>query len=360
MKKLSLILSFDYELPLGGCASYDRGLFHPAEQLLALSRRLDVPLVLFADVCSAIRFEEWDKERYYRPFVEQLMAFSDAGHDVQLHIHPHWFTSTFENGRVIPSEHFGLGEFERPDLPYSVGEIIAMAGGFLEETCRAADPDYRCIAYRAGGYNFDPHPATILQKLYAFGIRLESSVTKGFYLKATFNTVDQTECPPDPNWFIDLDADPTTAGESGLMEVPIAATTPRLPEQLAMRLRWRRDRDEIASKQYDHTGYSFPNPIPRRSLGDRWKMLMNPVRLSFDQGFYDASLLHRILSDTIWKYEAYDEPILSVVSHPKSMGTHQFQLMEDFIRRVREDYNGLVDLCTYRDVYDDRNLGSIA
>ena len=30
MMKINLLLTFDYELPLGGCESYDKGLFDPA------------------------------------------------------------------------------------------------------------------------------------------------------------------------------------------------------------------------------------------------------------------------------------------------------------------------------------------
>ena len=78
MQKLSIILSFDYELPLGGCRSFEKALFEPTDALLALANRLEVPIVLFADACSALRFKEWDAETYYEPFVRQLQASIDA------------------------------------------------------------------------------------------------------------------------------------------------------------------------------------------------------------------------------------------------------------------------------------------
>lgn len=358
MKKLSLILSFDYELPLGGCASYEHGLFEPSRQLLELADRLEAPVVLFADVCSAMRFDAWDRDGYYRPFVEQIQTYIDHGHDVQLHIHPHWLTSDYRDGRILPSVHFGLGHFGNPTMPYSVDEIVRTSSRFLADVCRETDSSYECIAYRAGGYNFAPRAAAILKSLYTAGIRVESSVTKGFYLKAASNFVDQRSCPKEPNWFIDLDADPTTPGSSGLFEVPIAAMPISLPEALGLRLSWRTHRKQIAAKTYDHTGYSFPNVNPDRSLRDRWSMLMNPLRLTFDQGFYDVDRLLAILKYNVHTYADYDYVVLSAISHPKSMGRYQLDLMEEFITRARREHGSLLDLCTYRDVYDDRKLGN--
>lgn len=356
MKKLYLVLSYDYELPLGGCASFRKGLFEPSEILLSVAERLDVPVTLFADVCSAIRFKEWDEENFFFPFVNQLQTYIKKGHDVQLHIHAHWLTSDYRDGQIIPSRHFALGEFDDPALPYSVREIVRMTSDFLVETCRKVDPGYRCFAYRAGGYNFQPNAQSILKSLYEAGIRIESSVTKGFYLKATSNLVDYTQAPDEPNWFIDLDAAPNVPGLSRLLEVPICSMPVSMLSALRTRFDLRWNRKTIAARQYDHTGYSFPNPRANRSLTDRYRMLMDPDRLSFDHGHYDVNLLLSIVRYTLRKYARYDEASMSVISHPKSMGSYQFQMMEQFVERVRAEFGTLVEFCSYRDIYQKYNL----
>ena len=98
MKKIKILLTFDYELPLGFSRDYEAGLFRPAQRLLERAGEIGVPVVLFADVCSAIRFESWDRKGFYDRFVEQVQLYLQRGNDVQLHIHPHWMTSSFSNG----------------------------------------------------------------------------------------------------------------------------------------------------------------------------------------------------------------------------------------------------------------------
>src|SRR6187549_3169617 len=114
MKRIKILLTFDYELPLGSCTDYQKALFKPADDLINCANGLDVPIVLFADVCSAIRFKEWDRENYYAPFGDQLSRSLKEGHDVQLHIHPHWMNSTYAAGKFIPSPNFSLSSFKEP------------------------------------------------------------------------------------------------------------------------------------------------------------------------------------------------------------------------------------------------------
>ena len=90
MKKIKILLTFDYELPLGKANDYQRGLFAPAGKLIQLANRIGVPIVLFTDICSAIKFKEWDYNNYYLPFKNQVGQALQEGHDLQLHIHPHW------------------------------------------------------------------------------------------------------------------------------------------------------------------------------------------------------------------------------------------------------------------------------
>ena len=55
---IKILLTFDYELPLGGVSSYNKGIFEPTEKLLSLVNKLGIPIVLFSDICSVIQFEK--------------------------------------------------------------------------------------------------------------------------------------------------------------------------------------------------------------------------------------------------------------------------------------------------------------
>ena len=162
MRRLSLLLSFDHELSLGGTDCYHRNLFEPTEQILELASELNAPVTLFTDILSAVRFEQWDFEGYYRPYTEQLQRALAAGHDVQLHLHPHWLDSEFRDGEFIPAKTFALGDFLHRQSPLDIPGIVQLGVHRLNEICLAVTPEYACVAFRAGGLVMAPATSEIL------------------------------------------------------------------------------------------------------------------------------------------------------------------------------------------------------
>src|ERR1700712_4517023 len=121
---LKLLLTFDHELPLGGVrTSYKEAMFDPTYRLFELAGTLKVPVVLFTDVLCGIRYKEWDNSSFYTPYVKQLQNAILKHHDVQLHLHPHWLTTSFENNFFLPSRDFRLADF-KANKTYSIDNII--------------------------------------------------------------------------------------------------------------------------------------------------------------------------------------------------------------------------------------------
>ena len=134
---LKLILTFDHELPLGGVrSSYKEALFDPTKRLFNLADDLNVPVVLFTDVLCALRFRDWDFENFYKPYTEQLQEAVRLDDDVQLHLHPHWLSSRFENNTFIPSKEYKLADFSLNPV-YTIEKIIKMGVEILQEICRS-------------------------------------------------------------------------------------------------------------------------------------------------------------------------------------------------------------------------------
>ncbi|HEY4798602.1 MAG TPA: hypothetical protein VII99_05940, partial [Bacteroidia bacterium] len=165
MKRLKIFLTFDHELPLGGInTDYKHTLFKPTLQVLQLAEQLDVRVTLFTDVCCALRFKEWDPEKFFRPYEEQVQYAVANGHDVQLHLHPHWLTSDFKSGSFVPSSDFKLSDFRNKKYPDDIAGIIEKGVDFLRSSCKPADSNYNCIAFRSGGYNLEPASDIIFQE----------------------------------------------------------------------------------------------------------------------------------------------------------------------------------------------------
>lgn len=330
--KLKLLLTFDHELPLGGvCTSYQRALFDPTGRLLHLAAKLDVPVVLFTDILGALRFREWDVRSFYEPYEEQLRQCISAQHDVQLHLHPHWLTSSFEKGSFVPSADYRLADFA-DHKAYSIDHIVQTSVDLLSSICRRADPHYTCTAFRAGGFNMEKATKQIIASLLAHGIRFDSSIAKGFYFRSALSEVNYFHMPSPPNWKIGSDGDIRKEADRGIMEVPIASI-PKTPFEMPTRFKLKK----LAHRAPENHG---PMIHEKRSAGllSRLKMQASARMLTFDNYTLSADYLMKILDHNVKKYRQYDTIILSAIAHPKTMGSYSFSLMEAFVNRVRQKY----------------------
>src|SRR5690606_36231486 len=126
----------------------------------------------FPDVCCAWWHREHGEHAFADRFEEQMREVVRRGHDVQLHLHPHWLWCTRENGafvfdpsRMYPHElGWGDGEDEAP-------AVIRRGVTYLDTLLRPVDPQYRCTALRAGSLALQPDEGELLRVLLAAGIR---------------------------------------------------------------------------------------------------------------------------------------------------------------------------------------------
>lgn len=349
MRKIRLILSFDHELSLGGTASYQYNLFGPTDALLRLATELAVPIALFTDILCAQRYAEWDRAGFFMPYCRQLASALAQGHDLQLHIHPHWVDSTWTNGTYYPSTHFALSDFEHALPPNDIPGIINRAYDFLCELCTSYDADYRCIAYRAGGHNLSPATGTILAALFEKGIRIDSSIVKGFRFRSGISMVDLTGMPETPNWTIPLSGPLCAEADSGIFEIPVAAkprtTLNNIPVLINRVLHRRRAHNPLGpSIHASHTPLfqKLARIFPRSA----WA-------LSFDDAAHSIDDLMSILRAHLRAHEGKGDIICAAVSHPKCMGDYELSLMRSFVARARAEFGDALEFTTYRAVYDD-------
>ncbi len=351
MKKIKILLTFDYELPLGASTDYQRGLFRPAELLLQAARESNVPLAFYADICSAVRFKEWDYNGYYQSFAGQLQQAIRGGHEVALHIHPHWMTSGYSSGQFVPSGDYSLSNFAREKSGYTIENIISVSCRELIAICREADPAYRCLAFRAGGYDVEPESARIIAALHKLGILYESSVIKEFYLDYNFSRIDYRNSPSPSRWRVSPTGNLMHNADSGLIELPITSR-PVTPIDIVAR-RWLKtvSSAKYRSRIYSNGGKGFLAAHGSQSLRGTFRKITNPVVLSLDKEYLDYSHLKSIVDYNVKKYnhEANDL-ILTAIGHPKSMGVYHLDLMRRFVEGMRRKYGEGVSFVTYQDL----------
>jgi hypothetical protein len=347
VQRVRLILSFDHELSLGGTASFEHNLFEPTNDLITLSDQLAVPIVLFTDILCALRYRSWDSNGFFEPYSKQVQLALARGHDVQLHIHPHWVDSTWSDGAYHPSPHFALSDFENAPPPNDIRGIVKQAYDFLSELCRGKDPAYRCIAYRAGGHNLWPCTATILRSLFENGVRIDSSIVKGFRFQSSLSTVDFTAMPSRANWTIPLSGPLNAESAAGIFEIPVASK-PRsplnnVPFLVARVLHRSRSRDPKG-----RTIHSAHTP-PLQKLARLFPRSAWP--LSFDDAAQSVDDVMGVFRAHLSAHPDESEIICAAASHPKCMGRYELGLMRSFVNRVRSEFGEAVQFTTYRDVY---------
>lgn len=354
MNNLKLLLTFDYELPLGGIKeSYRHSLFDPVEKLLEVVTLLKVPVVFFVDILSLVKFREWDKDSYVQPFITQLQQILNAGHDVQLHLHPHWLKSTFEKGKVTPSLQYKLGDFVYQG-DNTIDDIIELGINELQNICRSEKPDYQCVAYRAGGYNFVPYTDKILKALYKYGIRIDSSISRGYFFKSDTSLVDYRNVPELPNWFLSLDGDfsKNAVDNKTLFEIPIASKPKGVFEiPTAFKLNKYVDRAVEDRGIMIHTHQNI-------SKRDKIRQLFSSRMLTVDNHTFSPGYLMKILDYNVKRFQSHDTVLLSLIGHPKSMNQYHYYLLTEFVNRAKDKYGELLNFVTFGDVYDQLNLSA--
>ncbi len=349
MNDLEILLSFDHELSLGGAECAVRNLFDPTDRLIDLADELEVPITLFTDVCCAIRFRQWDPEGFFRRYGDQIRRALQGGHDVQLHLHPHWIDSDYKNGRFIPATSYGLGRFRDRERPNNISGIVEQGIDFLTDLCRAERPDYRCIAYRAGGFDLNSATASILTALYDHGIRIESSIAKGNSFASELWSVNHGGMPAKANWYIAPTGPLDREASGGLYEIPIAAR-PRTPVNnlpfLFKRVWYRGKSYRSGGWAIDQGNTSFVDKIKRLFPRSCWM-------LGFDNYTHGVEDLMRILRYHVEKHPHDERIACSAISHPKHMGQHARALMKGFVQRVRQDFGSRATFCSYREFFDE-------
>ena len=334
--KIKIFLTFDHELPLGSVnASYDDVLFAPTRKVLELADQNGVKVVLFSDILCAYRYREWDYANFYVPYRDQLQYAVGNGHDVQLHIHPHWLKSGYEGKCFVPSSDFTLSDFKNDAKHGGIPGIIRLSIENLNEICVSANDSYQCIAFRAGGYAVYPDTRLQFNSLYEQGIRYDSSMAKGYYFSSGLSSVDYRKLPDAPNWMIDPEKyHLPLSGQAGILEIPIA-TKPKSLFEMPTRFKLKK----YVSRAVENRGTMIHSDHNNIDLHSKIKMLFAARMLSFDNHTLSLRYLLQIVRHNVNLYKnKYDTLMFSLISHPKSMGDYAFELMEGFISSIQKSY----------------------
>lgn len=325
---ITILLTFDYELPLGGVAqSYQDSLFDPTQELFQVAQQLEVPIVLFADILSYVQFDQQGFPAFANPFKAQIQQALQLGHDVQLHLHPHWLNTQIHEDHFEPDARFALGNYSDAEIE----SFIALGVESLTQMGREVLPSYKCLAYRAGGYNLTLKKEVILPLLEQNGIRFDSSMAHGYYFWSELSKVDYRKLPNQGNWLLD---------QTQILEIPIA-TKPKSLFEIPTSLKL---------KKYGYRAVHRGKMIHENSaipFIEKWNMMGSSRMLTVDNFTYSSAYLNSILAHHLSKYHHSENITLALIGHPKAMGPYSLELLSQFVRDTKEKHGSLVRFATF-------------
>ena len=174
----------------------ERTLLAPTEALRQIARYHRLPLVFFVDAGFLLRLKEEGQRfpglmRDYDQIMRQLEGLVADGHEIQLHVHPHWEDS-FWNGESwnINLQRYRLQDFEDS----AISEIVTRYANVL----RNITGDRGVFAYRAGGWVIQPF-SPIQKALKDERILIDSTIFRGGNRKrgdASFRFFERPRCQP--------------------------------------------------------------------------------------------------------------------------------------------------------------------
>lgn len=335
---LNIVISFDYELFLGkNFKSNKEVLFDPCDKLISLCEKYGIYTTCFADVCSIFAHEKYGLLDYKNDIEAQMKDMTKRGHDVELHIHPNWLLSEYKNGEwIFDKTHYRVHSFGfDTSKKINAYSILKKGKDYLEELLQSVDKDYKCLAYRAGGYSAQPHDE-IFKYLRLLGVIVDSSVSRGSYDLSDIAHYDYRNLPDSLNWWVTPNKDFSYCGnanEGGLYEVPL----------LQDKNKWYKMIDRKYLRIIRSTplngNYISSKVKENKYIGYLKKIVKYPFRLtpvSFD------GMTHERMIDYLKKLEkehSNENAYVSLICHPKVMDDSVRANMEEVLKALTNDDN---------------------
>ena len=329
--KPPFLLSLDYELFFGtNCGTVENCIIKPTQHLINILDKHNFKVSLFVDagflVClkkQALKYPTFKEQ--YDAIKAQLKSLSSQGHDIQLHIHPHWQDSFYDGDSwVIDTKRYRLHDFS----PEEINEIVSTYKQELE-SCSEQD----VFAFRAGGWCLQPFEG-IQNALKNNGIWLDSTVFNEGHSDDPTRWFNFNNMPNKPFW--NFDNDPLISTDNGFFtEVPISATktSPLFFWKLALR-------KKISGQQFNTFGDGQAMVANKSYYIERLtKTTYGPVMIDGSKaGQLDKAFKEHLKSDD-------SEGIFNVMGHPKSLAPYSLKKLDEFIQKHKN-----LSSITYQDL----------
>ncbi|MDA3844012.1 MAG: hypothetical protein PF588_06565 [Candidatus Kapabacteria bacterium] len=370
--KIGLVITNDWELFGDGSGDYFEIQQRPLEAMNALATKYDAKITVMAEVGQQFKHIDVGKAQFGAKAIaiawENIMSDTvSRGSDVQLHYHPQWQASAFK------IDHWELNTEKYPLISIGtkrIEEELGKGKEYLETLLQKVNPDYRCIAFRAGALCIQPSEQ-IIPILKKIGLKCDVSVTKnkvspGFY---DFRDAHSNIYP----WFTDKsDINKESDSGEGILEIPIYSETKR--DSAVMKkyapakyyksrfavdvsqeeLEWEKQRDIVKAKRYPVEN-RFYKQHENRNLLWYMKALSSNNTVHLDYDYLPSSVFLKILdniSQQIDNEDSYNNDILPIIASGHVKDMHNPDNFKRILEGIQERFADRVEYMTLTEAVD--------
>ncbi len=368
---INILYSNDYELYLGGNhLPEDEVVLPPTEALLSTCNDLGIPMTHFVDVACLWRYRELGESWFPDAVEAQLLDAARNGHDVQAHLHPHWpYTSIVReaNGATrykTDPDTFLLAPCAQKagrELRACTVDVLRRMKAYFENLLSPVVKDYRCIAFRAGGFGLQPGAREIIGGVCDAGIRIDSSIVPGMQVHNNINRIDFSDVPKRGNYFVDSEDGLTRAAEQGVFEIPVAAIGPGTARAILARALVRKMVRRVQGHfHFPDRGTTIQTGTSDSSDGvqSRMRHLLRHVWNGWDMLEIgpDPHLMRDVTRAYIRQYQGDSDLYFALICHSKSISDGHLRSLRRFHAWLQREYHDHIRAITFQQAARQLNL----
>lgn len=316
-----LLITLDYELFFGRqTGTVEHCMIRPISELKRVVDRHNAKLTLFVDAGYLRQLKKQTNGTSaladdYRQIKDQLQSLVEEGHDVQLHIHPHWEDTDYgSDGWRIDTRRYRLHDFSPDEMERIVGEYKQALTDIVGD---------RVFAYRAGGWCMQPFDK-IGDALHRHGIWLDSTVYSRGYSPDDIRGFDFRGAPEQATWrFSDDPLQNQTDGRFYEVAITGCKVSPLFYWKLALQ-------KKLARGAY-------------KAFGDGQAMVANSAyyRALLTKPSYSVTSIDGakagLLEQSYRQLEKdVENPVFNVMGHPKALTPDSLMRLDGFLQRHPE------------------------
>lgn len=325
---MKILLTLDYELFLGSkTGSVEKSLIEPMDAYVAVLDKYDAKFTIFVDatyLCVLKKYaKKYDSARIdYEKIESHIRNLHEKGHDIQLHVHPHWFFSKYDgNEWVLDSNHYKLCDLEVEDALKIFIESKELLDGIIGK---------KTIAFRVGG--FSTQPTELLTKLFqSGGIKIDSSVCPGNYYDSPQQKYDYLNAPNEDIYRFGDDIC-SISQEGKFIEVPITT------HKVSPLFYWRVVLNKFI-KSDKHRLYGDGCAVKTTSESIIERLTKFTSGMATIDGFKI-----KCLNNAYEECKRKGKEVLCIIGHPKLATKYSVDKLDRFCRGMKEEHNEFVTI----------------